>query len=172
MFNSKAFCIFVETVGVDVSEEAAIRCREILRVAKVSCEVLVGSFELVFSSSPRRFDFIAWDSPFINTQEGMRAGFVNAFDLLKPGGMMWVKFRHPDSWFHGMGRPLCEGTYMLDERAGPYSGALYSFHTRDQGSELLASAGFSISNVERIELWKNNESERHVWTVFWAAKSR
>jgi hypothetical protein len=98
----------------------------------------------------------------------MVEGFSKARSLLKPGGMLWVKFRHPKTWFAKLGVSQGGGTYLLDGRAGPYAGALYSFHTRSEGEKMIENAGFVILNAERVELWKNNETERHVWTVFWA----
>lgn len=157
-----------ETIGVDISEDAAANCRAILIAAAMKAQVLTGAFQDVLTPD-QPFDLIVWDSPFIDTEEGMADGFARARALLKPGGgMLWVKFRHPESWFAGLGAHQGGGTYLLDERAGPYAGALYSFHDRAGGEAMLKTAGFTISNAERVELWKKNETERHVWTVFWA----
>lgn len=158
-----------DATGVDISEDAAANCRAILEAANLKCNVITGAFQDVVSLN-EQFDLIVWDSPFIDTQTGMTLGFARSIQLLKVGGLLWVKFRHPDSWFSGLGRPLEENTFLLDERAGAYSGALYSFHDRAQGSTMLQAAGFEISNVERVELWKKNQAERHVWTVFWACR--
>jgi SAM-dependent methyltransferase len=158
-----------KTTGIDISEDAANNCRSILNSANLKCNVITGSFQDT-SFSPERFDLIVWDSPFIDTQAGMARGFSRSIQLLKAGGLLWVKFRHPDSWFSGLGKCIEEGTFLLDVRAGAYSGALYSFHDRAQALKMLLAAGFEISNIERVELWKKNELERHVWTVFWAYK--
>ncbi|MGY6662648.1 MAG: class I SAM-dependent methyltransferase [Glycocaulis sp.] len=156
-----------ETLGVDISDDAASNCRAILSAAGMKARVLTGAFQDVLTPV-EPFDLIVWDSPFIDTEAGMADGFARARALLKPGGMLWVKFRHPESWFAGLGAPHGGGTYLLDDRAGPYAGALYSFHDRAAGEAMLTAAGFAISNAERVELWKKNETERHVWTVFWA----
>lgn len=156
-----------ETLGVDISEEAATSCRAILSAAGMRAQVLTGAFQDVLSPD-QPFDLIVWDSPFIDTEAGMADGFARARALLKAGGMLWVKFRHPDSWFAKLGGHQGGGTYLLDARAGPYAGALYSFHDGDTGAAMLGAAGFSVANRERVELWKKNETERHVWTVFWA----
>lgn len=157
----------LETLGVDISEAAAANCRAILTATGMKARVLTGAFQDVLDTA-EPFDLIVWDSPFIDTEEGMAGGFAKARALLKPGGMLWVKFRHPENWFARFGAHQGGGTYLLDERAGPYAGALYSFHDRGEGEEMLKAAGFAISNAERVELWKQNETERHVWTVFWA----
>lgn len=158
-----------ETVGVDISPDAADSAREAMAAARIPARIVTGDFaDSLDRAQP--FDVIVWDSPFLDTMEGMAARFARAAGLLKPGGMMWTRFRHPDSWFSSLGEQAEDGAVVLDARAGPYAGALYLFVDGDAGRAVLRNAGLDILNRERVELWKNDEAERHVWTVFWARR--
>lgn len=154
------------TLGVELSDVAATNCRAILGATGMKARVLTGAFQDVLTGA-ELFDLIAWDSPCLDTEDGMLQSFARVRDLIRPRGRLWVKFRHPDTWFAGLGAHQGGGTYLLDSRAGSYAGALYSFHDRHRAETILDAAGFSILNVERVELWKRNETERHVWTIFW-----
>jgi SAM-dependent methyltransferase len=158
-----------EAHGVDISPEAAESCRGVMAATGTPATIHAGAFQDVLDPA-EPFDLIVWDSPFIDTRAGMEAGFARAFDLLRPGGEMWTRFRHPDSWFSGAGEANPDGSMVLDARAGPYDGALYLFLDGDAGRAVLDRAGFETVNRERAELWKNGEAERHVWTIFWARR--
>lgn len=117
------------------------------------------------------FDVIvAWGVMFLRPLEEMKRDFLVMNRLLKPGGQMVVNFRTKDNWFFGQGIPLTDDTYQLDEKAGPYAGMCYTFLDADQSSALLKDSGFSIINMERVDLWKNQGTKQHSWNVFWARK--
>lgn len=89
--------------------------------------------------------------------------------LLKPGGRACLNFRTQHNWFHGLGAQVEPNCYLLDERAGPYAGASFTFFDAPEFREALLSADFVVENLEREDWWKNNCSEHHSW---WIARVR
>ena len=155
-----------QTWGIEISEDAADNCIKILNAANSSVEIVKGAFEET-NFGDEFFNLLVWDSPYLETVDGIKHSLGIACKTLVQGGYMWIKFRHPDSWFSKLGIQKDEFTVYPDKRAGPYAGSLYSFFTEKQAKQILEKIGFLVFNSERVELWKKNSSERHVWTVFW-----
>lgn len=155
--------------GVDISEGAIETSRQVLGSAGREAVFHTGAFQEALAGEAG-FDLIIWDSPYLDTRTAMEASFAQVFSLLAPGGQIWTRFRHPDSWFARLGETAADGSILLDERAGGYAGALYIFVDGDEAESLLVKTGFEVINRERVELWKKRETERHVWNTFWAAR--
>jgi SAM-dependent methyltransferase len=158
-----------EPRGVDLSAEAVETARGVMEAAGRGAVFHTGAFQEALPEDAR-FDLIIWDSPYLDTRAGMTASFARVFGLLAPGGQIWTRFRHPDSWFAELGETAADGSITLDERAKGYAGALYIFIGGDEAERLLEDTGLAVVNRERVELWKNRETERHVWNTFWAMR--
>lgn len=91
------------------------------------------------------------------------AALADVHRLLQPGGRALINVRTPENWFHGLGREVEPGTWLLDPRAGAYAGATYNFMSADEARAACEAAGFTSLGSERHELWKNRASERHAW---------
>jgi SAM-dependent methyltransferase len=159
---------FVPT-GIDLSETAIKNCRDLFRANDREGLFFVGAFQDVLNEEAR-LDLIVWDSPCLENPSEMRASFSRVLAMLAPGGQLWTRFRHPDSWFSKLGDSGTDGAIVLDERAREYANSLYTFLNSEEAENLLKTTGLEVLNRERVELWKNMEQERHVWNTFWAYK--
>jgi SAM-dependent methyltransferase len=84
--------------------------------------------------------------------------------LLTPNGRMLVNFRTKDNYLYGKGKQIESDCFILDERAGSYKGACYTFTDLAEVEALVASAGgLKIVNVEKTTFLKNNLQELHSW---------
>jgi len=155
--------------GIDLSETAIKTCRELFDYLNREALFFVGAFQDILSAESR-LDLIVWDSPYLDSLAGMQASFSKVFGLLAPGGQLWTRFRHPDSWFSKLGRSETDGSIVLDDRAREYANSLYTFLDSEKAECLLKTTGFEVLNRERVELWKTMEKERHVWNTFWASR--
>ncbi len=110
---------------------------------------------------------IAYGVMFLLPQRQMELDLTALRGWLRPGGGAIINFRTPRSWFCGLGREVAPGTFDLDDRAGPYAGAIYTFLDPDESAALLDRVGFDIVNKEYLELHKRNASEVHAWSTYW-----
>lgn len=155
--------------GIDLSATAIKTCRELFHGLNRDALFTVGAFQDILTEESR-LDLIVWDSPYLDSLAGMRASFSKVFTLLAPGGQLWTRFRHPESWFSKLGGSETDGSIVLDDRAREYANSLYTFLDSEEAEGLLKTTGFEVLNRERVELWKNMEKEKHVWNTFWASR--
>ncbi len=113
---------------------------------------------------------IAWGVLFLRRREEIDRDLRATARLLRPGGSLIVNFRTPDNWFAQLGRRIGGDSINLDDRAGPYSGATYTFMSRDQAAQTLESAGLEIADAERLDLLKGPEQRHHSWWLFRAVR--
>ena len=113
---------------------------------------------------------IAWGTLFLRGLRDMKRDLACIARLLEPGGRVCLNLRTRDNWFYGLGQELEPDYFQLDERAGPYSGALYSFVDEPAARELLRGAGLTIDNFEQSDAWRGEDRVRHSWWLVWAHK--
>jgi len=107
---------------------------------------------------------------FLRPNEDMQNEFAALHTMLRVGGALLVNFRSPESWFYALGERIDGETFHLDERAGAYAGMNYTFHSRDAAEAIVTDSGFTVTNIERVDLWRSNATEQHSWWVVWAQK--
>ena len=121
--------------------------------------------------APESFEVaIAWGVVFVRPKEEFLTDLRGLRRMLVPGGGLRVNFRTTDNWLYGLGEQVGESSWVLDERAGVYAGAYYTFLTREEAAGLLEEAGFRIDDVERAELWRDGATKRHSWWNFSATR--
>jgi SAM-dependent methyltransferase len=113
---------------------------------------------------------IAWGVVFVRPSEEMLTDLKALHAMLEPGGGLCVNFRTTDDWLVGRGEQVGPSSWVLDERAGPYAGAFYTFVTAGEAAALLDRAGFEVDDHQRVELWKHHASQRHTWWTFQATR--
>lgn len=111
-----------------------------------------------------------WGSLFFRPIEGMRASLMRMAHLLQPGGRALFNLRSCDNWFYGMGTEGPARHWLLDHRAGPYSGCGYTFLDQNEACDLLEGTGLMVERLERTDWWKNGATERHSWWVVQARR--
>jgi SAM-dependent methyltransferase len=120
---------------------------------------------------PGSFDVaVAWGVTFVRPKDEILTDLEGLARMLKPGGGLCVNFRTTDNWLYGLGEQVGESSWVLDDRAGVYSGAYYTFLTADEATGLLEKAGFQVDDMERFELWRDRATKRHSWWNFTATR--
>jgi hypothetical protein len=120
---------------------------------------------------PASFDVaVAWGVVFVRPKDEILTDLEGLARMLKPGGGLCVNFRTTDNWLYGLGEQVGESSWVLDDRAGVYSGAYYTFLTGTEATELLERAGFEVGQMERVELWRDRATKRHSWWTFSATR--
>lgn len=92
---------------------------------------------------------------------------INKF--MKKGGKILVNFRNKQNSIYDEATKIGDKTYRINKE-GPYKGSLFTFLDFEECEQLLKESGFNILNCEKVELYKNNLSERHSWFVFTAER--
>ena len=115
--------------------------------------------------------FLSWGALFLKPEDGIRESLLQISRLLQPGGRALFNFRTPDNWFYGLGSKRPGKHWLLDERAGPYCGAGYTFLNENEVRDLIAGSGLEIEVFERSDWWKNQLAERHSWFVVQTIRS-
>ncbi len=100
----------------------------------------------------------------------MRRDLARICRLLEPGGRLCLNLRTRENWFYGLGQELERDYFHLDERAGPYGGALMCFVNEPAARALVSEAGLAIENFEQIAAWRGEDRKCHSWWMIWARK--
>jgi SAM-dependent methyltransferase len=114
---------------------------------------------------------IVWGTLFSRARPDMQRDLALIRRALKPDGVVCLNLRTRDNWFYGLGQELEQDYFLLDERAGPYGGALYCFVDEPAARELVNGAGLEIVNFERSDAWRGEARLRHSWWIVWARKA-
>jgi len=115
--------------------------------------------------------FLSWGSLFLKPVDGIRESLQRIATLLQPHGRALFNLRTHDNWFYGLGVENPPKHWVLDKRAGPYSGGRYTFFlNEDEVRDLISGTGLEIENIERTDWWQNQLSERHSWWVVQAVR--
>jgi len=160
-----------QAYGIDYSAEAIAVAREFLSAHPLLREIKQA--DLADGGFPAGFfdTVLCWGTMFLRPCQDIVRDLRRVYRALAPGGRLLLNFRTRDNWFFGLGAELDQpGTYVLDERAGPYQGMRYTFLDAPAAGELLSQAGFQVENSERVDLWEARCTQRHSWWVFWARK--
>jgi SAM-dependent methyltransferase len=109
--------------GLDYAENAMASATA--RVEQLGLKADLRLEELGTATFPlASFDLIiAWGALFLKPDEEMQSDLHTVHELLRPGGVLVADFRTPRNWFHGLGAPVGDHGFQLDERAGPYAGS-------------------------------------------------
>ena len=160
-----------ETWGTELLEGEVARLTELAGEALHGGQLLAGHLHEL-PELRGQFDVaLAWGVAALNAPSQLNRWLTGFRDLLKPAGRACLNFRGQDTWFHGLGRSVEPGCYLLDERAGPYANAVFTFLDEAGVRRAMAEAGFVIENLQRDDWWKNNLSEHHSWWIVWARKA-
>lgn len=156
-------------VGIDISAEAIEVADELVAEAGIDADLRVSGYDRLVAAG-ERFDVVLWDSPCLVRACDLGREMTAVASLVDQGGVLWAKFRHPDTWFSGFGPAEADGTVRLDERANEYAGMRYAFVDTDRAVSLVGATGLDVVDAERVELWKRRATERNVWTTVWAQR--
>lgn len=138
-------------------------------------ELPVGQL-LIQPLSSRPFDdesmevIILWGVIFLRATAAMRSDLTAARQMLARGGRAVVNFRSKDNWFRPFGSETEEGTTVLNDRAGPYSGMTYTFVDHNEAVGLCESAGFEVERIQRVDWWQDFPDRQHSWWHLWLVK--
>lgn len=100
---------------------------------------------------------------FLKEENEIRKDIKALYDSLKTGGKAFVNFRTINNYFYGMGEKVSKNTFLLDERAEEYNEMYYTFLDENEAKNFVEEAGFSIINIEYIELRRENLTKTHSW---------
>ncbi|WP_269714103.1 class I SAM-dependent methyltransferase [Caulobacter sp. NIBR2454] len=153
-------------MGLDVSEDAIAAARGFCQAAGIDSELMLSAFEAAEFESPLDV-ILACGVMYLQPIQELKLQLKRCSDWLRPGGAMWANFRHPDTSFSKSGVLRPDGLVEIDERSPQHAGGRFLFLERDQILELVGEAGFEVFNSERTELWRNANTERHVWEAVW-----
>ena len=156
-------------VGIDISADAIDVAGDLLGAAGIEADLRVTGFDALVGTG-ERFDVVLWDSPCLVPADAMEVEMDTVASLVDDGGVLWTKFRHPDTWFSANGTELDDGSMLLDETANEYAGMRYAFVDGATAERIVAGTGLEVIDVERCELWKRQATERNVWTTVWARR--
>jgi len=155
----------INAFGVDHLEEGCKWSREILQDRNAAGDIYCGDFYNYYENET--FDIIiCFGVIFLMNIEKIQEWLIDIHRIMKNSARMIINFKTDEDCLYGKGKQLDEYSFLLDESAGPYSSLVCSFFSHDRAKELLMTAGFSIENVERYELWKDNLKNRHTWWHF------
>lgn len=159
-----------ETWGTELLEEEVLRQRALLGERLGGGRLLCGDLDL-HPELKGRFDVaLAWGVACLNRPSRL-VPWLRAFGaLLKPDGRACFDFRPKETWFHALGREIEPDCYLLDERAGPYQGAEFTFLDERGIRAAVEAAGLKLENLERLDWRKKNLAERQCWWIVWAGR--
>jgi SAM-dependent methyltransferase len=156
----------LDVCGVDISQEALDLCRAWLKGLGLSADLRPASVDQV-PFGDGEFEVIV---SFGVLDHVLKPVAVNAFleirRLLRPGGLLHVNLRSPESLDFGRGEELEPGTFVLTE--GPEKGLAQHFWTAEEIDEMLA--GFTILNWELQTRWL--DKARTTRDARWAVSAR
>ena len=138
-------------VGMDGSTEAVAQAGVRLDAEspgwKTMGELCVGDFAQI-PYPPATFDaVIDHESVYCNDYEASKRIYAAAANVLKPGGLIFVRTFAAGSWGDGTGESLGHRAWRCAE--GPISGKGYArFTARDEIADLLS--GFDLLSIEKI----------------------
>lgn len=149
----------INAYGIEYAEEAIIKTKITLGEPPGLKELWYGDYRNF--EFPIKYDFvITWGS------------IVNHFDdikkmanLIKEDGSIFLNIRTKDNWMFGLGEEVGRNTYLLDDRAKNYCGSLYCFIDRQELDQIVKEAGLIISQIERVDLWKDEMTEQNSWLI-------
>ena len=156
-----------ETHGIEYTPEALEAARESLDPDTLARVASLSLADYRRFRPPAPFDVVvAWGVLPHSEYGDLAADLGSLGALLADGGRLFVNFRTRDNWFHGLGEPLGEHSWLLDARAREYEGLVYSFVSGlDDVRALVARSGLELVAAERLELWKANATERNGWIL-------
>lgn len=153
--------------GTELIPNAIEQGEKILKGRELGGNLTLGDLDHS-SLEPESFHLsLAWGSFFLKPKTGISWNLEKMRDLMTMGGDFCLNFRTKDNWFHGLGEEVDESCFRLDQRAEEYQNMVYTFLDKDEAKSLCQEAGFEIINMERVELFKRDMSQRHSWFVMW-----
>lgn len=154
-----------QTYGIDYSEESLMAANEILGNNNMLKKLELGDFkELNYGEG--YFDVvIMYGVAFLRCVDEIIVDLKFVNQLLKKDGKMIINFRTKEDHLFGNGEEIYENSFILDEKAKPYEGMLYTFLDNNEVVKLLNDTGFVVEKLEREDYWKNNLTEHHSWWI-------
>ena len=153
-----------KTYGIEYTDEA--------RAVTVERFKYNNDLQGLFAGDYRTFDFkvnfdvlIAWGVVFYSTFSEIKSDLSSLSNIIKDDGRIFINFRTKDNWFNGLGKEIDKNSYLLDERAGVYKNYMYTFLDYEEIKEVIIEAGLKIEGIERMDLWKNQLTERNSWYI-------
>jgi cyclopropane fatty-acyl-phospholipid synthase-like methyltransferase len=154
----------VNAFGIEYTQEAIDTASNIIQKTNYLKSLWLGDYRKF--DFPLKFDIIiAWGVLFHSTQDEMIDSLLAISKALDKGGSLFINFRTKDNWFVGLGEELGNGSFLLDQRAGSYSGYCYTFMDKIEIEELVKKAKMKINKIERLDLWKNSLTEQNSWYI-------
>ena len=150
------------TWGIEYTEESVSIAKAMFSKAPLIREIVLADY--------RTFQFqvafdvvLAWGVVFLDPPSEMLHNLSRIATMLADGGRAFLNFRTKENWFFGLGREIETGCYILDERAGTYSGICYTFMDLHEVEQLIDRAGLTIVHVEKTTFSKNDMRELNSW---------
>ena len=156
--------------GTEFLERAIERGHELLDDNPLAGNIIQGDLDHPTLKDNMFSLIIAWGVIPLKPFSEIHCSLDHIKRILEPGGECCLNFRTKENWFYGLGKEVEPNSFILDERAGVYDTTLYTFLDNNEAVALCIEAGLEIINFERVELWKNNATERHSWLNFWLRK--
>lgn len=150
--------------GIDYNEKIVEICKERFKNHRNVKDL--SNKDFITYNKKEFFDaLIALGVVFTADKKEMKKMLRNIASLLTDDGIAMVDFRTKDDWLNKKGDKIDSNTYNLGDEAGIYKGANYGFYDIDELEEILKECGLKIIRKERVELWKNEATERHSWWI-------
>ncbi len=159
-----------ETLGLDHGPEAIAVANEVFGEVPGYQGAICADFrDYKFE---HEYEFILlWGALFLAPVSEMPANLAQLIDLLTDDGIICFNLRTKDNWFYGLGKEIEDGTFLLDDRAGPYANLTYSFHDEADARMLVQQAGGTINSIEKVTMTKENLSQFHSWLQISVSKN-
>lgn len=155
----------IKAYGSELLDHAIDIGHEILQGHPLAGEILKGDIDDINLVASSFNVFLSWGCVFLKPYDEMLQTLLSIEKALKPGGYSLFNFRTIDNWFYGLGSQIKPGHWILDERAGPYSGGKYTFMNEEEVRGLFANTSLDIENFERTDWWSKNMTEQHSWWI-------
>lgn len=151
--------------GTELLDHGVSLGEEVLRGQPLAGKIIKGDLDHPLLPTQSFHAVLSWGCIFLRPVDSIRKSLNQVAQLLSPGGRALFNFRTADNWFYGLGQEGPDKHWLLDQRAGPYSGGRYTFLDEEGIRGLVSAAGLEIESFERTDWWKNQLSERHSWYV-------
>ncbi|KGM96556.1 class I SAM-dependent methyltransferase [Clostridium botulinum] len=104
---------------------------------------------------------VACGSLFYSNLENRKLIMENINKSLKKNGVFWSNWRTTQDYMYKKGERVEENFYILEGNGR--EGLAYYFATLDELKILYNYAGFEIYNIEKIEAYRKNLSQKESW---------
>jgi SAM-dependent methyltransferase len=162
----------LRTSGTELLDYAIDLGREIIKDHIFGGEIIKSKLNNALFLDGSFDALLAWGSVLsLQPKYDIEENLTQIGRILKPGGLAFFNLRTTDNWFFGLGKESPRGYWTLDQRAGAYAGANYTFLSEDNVRTLVSRSGLELENLERTDWWSRDLSQRHSWWLVHCKKT-